>query len=32
VDVYIIIVYGGNGDFDREGCRVVGWRELQGVL
>lgn len=27
-----IIVYGGNGDFEREGCRVVGWRELQCFL
>nr|WP_222622665.1 ATP-binding protein [Ramlibacter albus] len=24
------IVYGGEGRFDREGCRVLGWRELAG--
>jgi len=24
-----LIVYGGEGAYDREGCRVVGWRELQ---
>ena len=24
-----IIVYGGKGGYDREACRVVGWRELQ---
>lgn len=24
-----IIVYGGKGGYDREVCRVVGWRELQ---
>ncbi len=23
-----LIVYGGEGAFDREGCRVMGWREL----
>lgn len=23
-----IIVYGGEGDFERESCRVLGWREL----
>ncbi|MBI5275384.1 MAG: DUF4143 domain-containing protein [Burkholderiales bacterium] len=25
------IVYGGEGRFDREGCRVLGWRELAGA-
>ena len=25
-----VIVYGGEGDYERQGCRVVGWRELQG--
>jgi predicted AAA+ superfamily ATPase len=24
-----IVVFGGNGSFEREGCHVVGWRELQ---
>ena len=24
------IVFGGDGRFDREGCRVLGWRELAG--
>ena len=24
-----MIVFGGTGGFEREGCRVVGWRELQ---
>jgi hypothetical protein len=23
-----VIVYGGKGGYDREACRVVGWREL----
>ncbi|MGH8442331.1 MAG: DUF4143 domain-containing protein [Nevskiaceae bacterium] len=23
-----IIVYGGSGRYEREGCRVVGWRDL----
>jgi hypothetical protein len=23
-----IIVYGGRTSFEREGCRVVGWRDL----
>ncbi len=26
-----LIVYGGEGTFEREGCRVMGWREL-GVM
>ena len=26
-----IIVYGGDGNYVRQGCRVVGWRELQGM-
>jgi len=26
-----IILYGGDGDFEREGCRVVGWRELKNI-
>jgi predicted AAA+ superfamily ATPase len=26
-----VIVYGGEGDYERQGCRVVGWRELQGL-
>ena len=24
-----IIMFGGNGDFEREGCRAVGWREMR---
>ena len=23
-----IIVYGGEGDYERETCRVLGWREM----
>jgi hypothetical protein len=26
-----VIVYGGEGDYARQGCRVAGWRELQGL-
>jgi uncharacterized protein len=26
-----VIVYGGEGDYVRQACRVVGWRELQGL-
>jgi len=26
-----IILYGGDGDFEREGCRVIGWRELKNI-
>ncbi len=25
-----LIVYGGEGAYERQGCRVIGWRELQG--
>ena len=25
-----LIVYGGEGAFERQGCRVIGWREIQG--
>lgn len=25
-----VIVYGGEGNYERQGCRVMGWRELQG--
>jgi predicted AAA+ superfamily ATPase len=24
-----VIVYGGDGNFERQGCRVAGWRQLQ---
>lgn len=27
-----LIVYGGDDVFEREGCRVAGWRELHGLL
>ena len=23
-----IVVFGGSGDYERQGCRVVGWREF----
>ena len=23
-----VVVFGGNGDYQRQGCRIVGWREL----
>jgi len=26
-----VIVYGGDGGYERQGCRVVVWRELQGL-
>ena len=26
-----VIVFGGDGAYDRQGCRVVGWREMQDV-
>lgn len=26
-----VVVYGGEGGYEREACRVVGWRELQGL-
>lgn len=26
------IVYGGEGDFEREGCRVLGWREFTASM
>lgn len=26
-----VIVYGGDGAYERQGCQVVGWRELQGL-
>jgi len=26
-----VIVYGGERDYERQGCRVVGWRELEGL-
>ncbi len=25
-----VIVYGGEGAYERQGCRVIGWRELHG--
>lgn len=27
-----VIVYGGEGDYERQACRVIGWRELQGLV
>lgn len=27
-----VIVYGGEGGYERQGCRVMGWRELQGLV
>jgi len=27
-----VIVYGGEGDYERQACRVIGWRELQGFV
>jgi predicted AAA+ superfamily ATPase len=27
-----VIVYGGKGGYEREACRVVGWRELQDFV
>ena len=27
-----VIVYGGEGSYERQGCRVMGWRELQGLV
>lgn len=27
-----MIVYGGEGDYERQACRVIGWRELQGFV
>jgi hypothetical protein len=27
-----VIVYGGDGGYERQGCRVIGWRELQGLV
>ncbi len=26
-----VIVYGGDAEHGRQGCRVIGWRELQGL-
>jgi hypothetical protein len=26
-----VIVYGGEGAYERQGCRVIGWRELQAI-
>lgn len=26
-----VIVYGGSTQYDRQACRVVGWREVQGL-
>ena len=26
-----VIVFGRQGDYARQGCRVVGWRELQAI-
>ena len=26
-----VIVYGGEGAYERQGCRVIGWRELHGA-
>ena len=26
-----LIVYGGEGAYERQGCRVIGWREIQGL-
>jgi len=27
-----VIVYGGEGAYERQGCRVMGWRELQRLV
>jgi hypothetical protein len=27
-----VIVYGGDGYYERQGCRVVGWREMQSLV
>lgn len=26
-----VIVFGGQGDYARQGCRGVGWRELRAI-
>lgn len=26
-----VIVFGRDGGYERQGCRVLGWRELQGL-
>ncbi|OYT88858.1 MAG: AAA family ATPase [Burkholderiales bacterium PBB3] len=26
-----VIVYGGGGNYERQGCRVIGWQELQDL-
>jgi predicted AAA+ superfamily ATPase len=27
-----VIVYGGEGNYERQGCRAVGWRELKSLV